>query len=683
MERTNAYSPIDHSKTPHRHLTSSVRLRPTVARVGLGAAIAGAVAMLAACGGSGGASSGTSSAAGQTNSTSITPIVAAGGEALTCGAPSAPTNAASTSGDAVEADTPGSDGSRTFALGSNFQIALTTRTSQSDTLAWQVRDNWNVVRASGTVPVQSGAHSVTLDCSSTLAGYFAISATLAKESSQLPARGTRPAGVATFGVRPDVSATLPAASFARQDQHRFGGQGANYLIAGQTCCSGDGYRPLYADLGLAWANDNRNWYMEEPNGPNTFVPGTGTLAPYFRNGDISRLIQLDGIPGWASPTGAQTLGYAPASESAFQDYASRVGTDSALIRAAYFPNQAKNYYQITWEPDGGGSTKWLDSDANLVAMYAAAYTGLHSTDPNAVVMGVTAAILRTNTQWLARLAPLGLAQYLDGLTVHGYYDAGTSPSHPPERLATDPDPATAANALPASMRELRSAMAKYLKPGAKLFATETGISYDTGATYGSSYPTQDILFAQGAVVARTHLILLGEGADMTYVFYSSDSPDDTPGYGLFFDLSSANGSYGSSNISPKPAAMAVAAMTRIVDGTSTIGYLNGVPAGVYGYAFQRLGGGKIVTALWTHNNAVWSASAGFSASYSVPYTLQVDDDGTSGQVTVLDAMGNAASMPYSNGRITLSLTEAPLYVVSANAAVAKANATVPTGYVAQ
>ena len=72
-------------------------------------------------------------------------------------------------------------------------------------------------------------------------------------------------------------------------------------------------------------------------------------------------------------------------------------------------------------------------------MYQAAYKGLHSTDPNAVVMGVTAAMVRTNTAWLKRLAPLGIGQYLDGLTIHGYYDAGTSPSHPPERLATDPD----------------------------------------------------------------------------------------------------------------------------------------------------------------------------------------------------------------------------------------------------
>jgi hypothetical protein len=297
-------------------------------------------------------------------------------------------------------------------------------------------------------------------------------------------------------------------------------------------------------------------------------------------------------------------------------------------------------------------------------------------------MGVTGALVRNNTTWLNRLAPLGIGQYLDGMTIHGYYDAGTYPSHPPERLATDPDPANAANALPASMRELRNALSTYLKPGAKLFVTETGISYDNGTSYGPNYPTQNVLYAHGAVVARTHLILLGEGADMTYLFYSSDTPDTPPGYGVFFDLADAQGGYGAGNISPKPAAMEVAAMTRIIDGTNTLGYVNNVPAGVYAYAFQRLNGGKIVTALWTHNNANWSAGSGFSSTYSVPYSLQVDAPGTSGQVTVLDAMGNQSTVSYSNGQVALTLTESPLYVVSSNASVMQANVTTPKGYVA-
>ncbi|PPK45413.1 hypothetical protein B0G57_105119 [Trinickia symbiotica] len=588
--------------------------------------------------------------------------------------------ALSAKGAPIEADTPGSDGTRMFKLDSPFTIAFTTRTSADDTIVWQLRDDRDAVRASGRTKVASGARTTTLQCRSTLAGYFALSAKLARTGDALPVRGTRPAGIATFGVLPDVSSVLPPVVYAREDQHRFGGQGTNYLAPGQACCDGDGYRPLYTDLGLSWANDNRNWYMKEPERADTFKPGVDTLAPYFRKGDIMRLIQLDGIPGWASATGKATHSYLPASETAYGSYMRRVGTDSSLIRNEYFPRQANNYYQVTWEPDPDSGLPWRDSDAHFVALYRATYEAIHATDPHAVVMGPTNASVRENTRWLKRLAPLGLARYLDGVAIHGYYDIGCSPSHPPERLTTDSDPAKAADALPAAMRELRRTMAQYLKPGAKLFATETGVSYDVGTSYGPDYPKQDVLFAHGAVVARTHLIMLGEGADTTFIFYSSDPPDPPPGYGLFFNLAETKGGYGASHISPKPAAMAVAAMTRLVDGTTTLGYLDDVPTGVYGYAFQRLNGGKVVTALWTHNNADWNTSSGFSETYSVPYSLKVDDDGASGNVTVLDTMGNAATMPYHDGRVALRLSESPIYVVSTNASAMKSHVTAPAGY---
>jgi hypothetical protein len=129
--------------------------------------------------------------------------------------------------------------------------------------------------------------------------------------------------------------------------------------------------------------------------------------------------------------------------------------------------------------------------------------------------------------------------------------------------------------------------------------------------------------------------------------------------------------------------MGVAAMTRVIDGTNTLGPLKSTPAGVYAYAFQRLNGGKVVTALWTHENAAWPGASGFSATRGVRYSLQVDAAGTSGTVTVLDMMGNPSTLPYANGRVALTLTEAPVYVVSQNAGVMKGNVDAPEGYVAR
>src|SRR5258708_25572722 len=108
------------------------------------------------------------------------------------------------------------------------------------------------------------------------------------------------------------------------------------------------------------------------------------------------------------------------------------------------------------------------------------------------------------------------------------------------------------------MRALRHTMTQMLKPGAKLFITESGISYDIGTKYGPSTPSANVLYAQGALVPRSHLILLGEGADMSYIFYTADPGE--PGYGIFFDLVNAEGGSGQTQINPKPAAMCLGAM---------------------------------------------------------------------------------------------------------------------------
>ena len=591
--------------------------------------------------------------------------------------------AANAQGDLIDADTPGSDGTRLFPLDRSFQIVITTRAPHDDKLAWKVRDAWGTVQASGTYGVVQGARQVTLNCESSLAGYFALSASLEKARGQLAARGTRPQGIATFGVLPDVSASVPPVHYAHADLHRFGGQGGAFVGPGQHCCDGDGYRPLYTRLGLTWVNDNRNWYKEEPDRADTFNPATRQLAPFFRKGDLLRLIQLDGFPGWASPTGKQTHSYLPKSTDALREYMQRVGTESSRVRNTVFPTQSSNYYQVTWEPDLAGGLPWRDTDANFVQLYKSVHEGIHATDPNAVVMGPTLGSVVGNIEWLKRLAPLGLPKYLDGIAIHGYYDpGGNSPSHPPERLMSDSNPQQAQYALPNAMRALRRVMTDQYRPGAKLFATETGISYDVGEEYGPRYPPNDVLYAQGAVVARTHLILLGEGADMTYIFYSNDSPAATPGYGVFFDLEHPKGAFGPSTVSPKPAASAIVAMTRLIDGTATLGPVKRTPAGVYAYAFQRLNNGKVVTAAWTHDNAKWNKATHFDPTAGVAWRLQVDAPGTAGKVTVFDMMGNPSSVPYEDGYVSLTLTETPVYVMSSNVAVMKANVTTPAGYVA-
>jgi hypothetical protein len=568
----------------------------------------------------------------------------------------------------ISADTPSADGMRIFNQGSAFKLAFVTAAPAADNVAWSVQDYLGNVRGSGTFAVSSGTQTTTLSCKSSAGGYFAVTATLSTAGGTLPNAGTRPMGVASFGILPNVSAVIPAPVFAHQDQHRFGMQGYN------------GNPAMLKDLGVSQIIDNRQLSAMEPNGPNTWTPSIYAEPGIFSSGQIMRLVRLDGVPAWMSPTGAMEEDVAaPTDLNYYQTYMARVGADTEAIRAAYYPTQRNNYYQVTWEP----SLHWTDSAANFVAMYAAVYKGLHSKDPNAIVMGTTdfpAKCPQCTSSAFQTFA--GLANYIDGVSTHAYWGWVNNPQNPPEQLDTDPNPTNAAQALDHQMQTLRAQM-QQAKPNMRLWSTEMGVSYDNGVTYGPYSPTANELYAQAAVGVRGHLIILGEGAQVTYFFYGADYPGE-PGFGTFFDLSDPQGAFGAMNLSPKPEAMAFAAMTRIIDGTQTLGRLNGLPPMVYGYAFQQLNGGKVITALWTHNNSVWPTSTGtYNPTYGTRYSLTVDAPGTSGYVESLDAMGNPTRLAYKNGVVQLQLTESPQYVVSSNASVMSANVTTPVGYTGQ
>ncbi len=319
---------------------------------------------LAGCGGGGGGSAGTSaatqangsaapssaanlSAAGNSSTGGTATVNGAGttAAALSCAAPAVSAGSGSAT---ISADTPSTDGTRIFAAGSTFQLAFTTNVPNADTLKWAVTDTLGRVAASGSTAVPSGSKTITFNCTSTLAGYFAATGTLAQNGGQLPQAGTRPVGIASFGVLPNLSGVVPAVTYAHQEQHRFGMQGAN------------DNGPLLAALGISSTIDDRQLSTMEPNGPNTFNPSANSLDPFYTSGKVMRLIRLDGIPAWASGTGAfQDDTSVPTNLSYYQSYMSRVGTESNAILAAYFPTQSANYYQVTWEPN----QFWTDTDA--------------------------------------------------------------------------------------------------------------------------------------------------------------------------------------------------------------------------------------------------------------------------------------------------------------------------------
>jgi hypothetical protein len=547
----------------------------------------------------------------------------------------------------------GNDATQTYTWNSKFNVTFTVQSKAADTLVWQMATYVGHVHASGSVAVPAGATTVTMTCSSTLAGYFALSAKLSTSGATVPALGSRPAGYVSFGVLPNVADYVPDFS-SSLDTRRIGLVGANDVEAGT------GLQPVNENLGTSWIMTSRSMSTTEPLNAGQYNPATYPIDPSLKEGTLARVIYMNGIPYWAStaPSTDAIGSYPPKSFSAFQAYAALVGQESARIHNSYIPNQHKNYYQVTWEPDPGPSTEWMGTDAQFIQLYQSVWQGVHSTDPDAAVMGPTTQSINGCASWLERLIPEGWGKYLDAVSCHGYYIVGASSALPPE-----------AGNLPSKVAALRATMTKLMPAGTKLFVTETGIGYPMGSHYSATFPTAAVLTEHAEAVVRTHLIMLGEGVDTSFVFYSADFMQHC-GFGVYFNLDAAV-DVASGHIAPKPTAMAVAAATRLIDGSRSLGALTNMPAGGYGYSFLLANSKQVMTALWAHNTT-------FNAIES--YQLQVAPTGTSGTVLMFDTMGNASNVAYSNGLLKVTLGEMPTYVLSADVADTKSHSRAPQGY---
>jgi hypothetical protein len=518
-------------------------------------------------------------------------------------------------------------------------------------IAWQIADYTGKVHASGSIDVSTGATTASVSCSSTISGYFAVSARLKTSGATEPQQGSRPEGYAAFGVLPNVADYVPAFN-ASLDTRRVG------LVTENDVESGTQQQPLNENLGTSWIMTSRALSLTEPQRAGQYNPATFPIDGAIKEGHLGRVVYMNGLPFWASsaPSAESGGSYPPKSFSYFQSYSALVGEESLRLDKKYIPNEHTNYYQVTWEPDPGPSTEWKGTDAQFVELYKATWEGVHSTDPNAKVIGPATQSIGICQSWLERLAPMGFTKYLDGLSCHGYYIVGASSALPPE-----------VGNLPTKLQSLRKVMTS-LMPGKPLLVTETGIGYPMHTKYAANFPTNTVLTEHAEAVVRTHLIMLGEGVDKSFVFYGADfsSPQ---GFGMYFNLDLSD--YASGDLQPKPTAMAVAAATRLVDGSRSLGGLTNLPSGGYGYTFLLADSKHTMTAVWAHNSS-------FNASES--YEVTVDSPGTSGKTVMFDTMGNPQAVEYSNGVVKTTISEMPIYVLSSNVAAAKSHLRAPEGY---
>jgi hypothetical protein len=113
---------------------------------------------------------------------------------FSCAAPAKTAKAGSPSSSSLSIGLAGNDASQTFTSGSKFTVSFTAESKAADDIVWSIATYAGTVHASGTIAVAAGATTVKMSCSSTLAGYFAVSAKLSKSGATEPWQGSRPAG---------------------------------------------------------------------------------------------------------------------------------------------------------------------------------------------------------------------------------------------------------------------------------------------------------------------------------------------------------------------------------------------------------------------------------------------------------------------------------------------------------
>jgi hypothetical protein len=518
----------------------------------------------------------------------------------------------------------------TFVLGEKVAITFQASglpPSKGINLSINVSDEFGAPISSASLPMNSdssGHASASYTAPSSKYGYYHVQAALA-DGTALAALGTRPAGFVTYAVVPDPSKRVNYGDTAS----RFGMQG------GFNAAQGD----VIPFLGVRFFLAGPGWDELEKNHAGQFDMARRAAAargqPYPAKSAATSNLTYNGAP-WA------TYGVALLTAAKLPPWALLTGTGGSICKTMgalnaagvealpefsralaaavsdSYPGQSSHYYQVTWEP---ANWCFAGTPQQLVQFYQLSYGPIHQIDPKAIVMGPT--LFTADGAKLSELWTLGFANYVDAVSMHPYV------KFPPET-----------NDLIENVRT-QMKMARDAKGHSVPFiGTEHGY---TSSSIG------ELNEALGNI--RSTLILLGEGFKLDFAFYIADFGTNNPNdpktsYGYYWNLNPKI-AYGSDKIAPKSTAPAYAAMTFLLDGSTSDGPLSNLSGTQLGYRFKR--NGTTILALWDYQA---SSSA---LSLATP----------GGSAQVCDWMGNCSAAP-SGATINLKLGAAPIYVMGRN-----------------
>ncbi len=479
----------------------------------------------------------------------------------------------------------------------------------------------------------SGAATVNVDAPSDKLGFYRVYARLS-DGTPVAKRGSRFEGQLTYAVLHDP---------AKREKFT-----QNYTFFG--FCGG-GSRPVEVRhkmndwLGVSWSSHLTNWQQMEPKSPGQYTAHTngesvllrrslktmGPVKPGEIRNDYGKFDIYNGIPMWDDASmkkyfkmelqarRGRQVSFTPEGEKYFADYCRKIAANVAR----QFPDYDYHVYEITAEwscPNGFKGTY-----ADMVDVYRIAYNALHAADPKAMVGGLGYGWWDAFASTLMEsLFKEGIYKYLDVITHHSYCLFPPEPNGLIQQIRRDN----------ARIRELSGREIPIF--GTEFgFATEERQARENVQMYG---------------IVRSNLIFLGEGFKANYNFYPADYNLE-PGFGFNYSLDPdfhEKLRWTPNKVAPKPIVPAFSAMTWLIEGHRPVSCIDYLGETAWGYAYQTKAG-KVTLALWD-----WSGA---------PRTVELPVGRD--EIQVADMMGNLRTVKTEKGVLTLTLTEAPQYVVDA------------------
>jgi len=168
----------------------------------------------------------------------------------------------------------------------------------------------------------------------------------------------------------------------------------------------------------------------------------------------------------------------------------------------------------------------------------------------------------------------------------------------------------------------------------------------------NTHPTTGIKESdQANYIVRRTVIALSKGVKAILEFYAADYPRGY--YGLFRDQQQYYGlvkepRYGPQAVLPKPSFASFAFMTRVLTGAEFVQEIDYLGPTTLGYVFKK--DGRPVIILWDYEEQGKEVRMEFGT----------------GEVTVMDLMGNKKRQKTENGYLTITIGESPVYIYGAS-----------------